>query len=242
MLRDVITGRRNARRDDKKTAVRQHVVRTSQLLKRSRDSKADKTKRKKSQQWAQTLDRALRCATSLNGLDVFHYPAERRLAESAYSWKLLRTLADQGSDGVCTTSWCKRIGEINIDACWGAAHRSWRDLQQGLRSSLLWALQVVFMMVWNSDSGSWADDERYWGLRTCCNDNFEFLTADQDMVFQALSSDYIDDHPELRSLLSLPDADAQIYSHLQGAPLFSRKPDHVSSNRFSVHGDAVGRS
>ena len=191
-----------------------------------------KLKRRKSYMWLATVDQSLRNGTMFEGLQDFHYPLLKR-PHDPYDWNLLISLADMGSDGVCPANWGKYEADLNWESRWGPSHRSWRCQMFALRYSQLWTRQVLFMIIWNSDGGSWHDDERYYSHKDVVMDNFENFNERSDQVFHWVSQWLIEDKPHLQAEACNPDIQAIVYKDgLKASSLWTAKPPHVTTNRF----------
>ena len=189
-----------------------------------------KIERRKSHSWLLCLDAMIRSSTAFEGLQAFQYELGTR-PKDAHDWKLLICNADMGSDGVCGSNYVRHSLSCNIDMRWGPAHRAWNDTKAALRYAQLWAHEVLMIIVYNAEFGSWHDDERCWQVRDVVQSNFDSLDETTDVGFQHVVGGLVEDSGSALDMGS-PDIVGKMYKYLVDAPIWKRKFDHVSTNRF----------
>ena len=86
--------------------------------------------------------------------------------------KLLVLCPDQGSDAVCVYNFLAHKFGVNVEARWGPSHRAWNCAKASIRFAQLWCHEVLMSIWFNSDFGTWHDDERRLQALDVLHENF----------------------------------------------------------------------
>lgn len=211
------------------TWVRKMRIKTTFALK-SREKGEAKVQRRKAHSWLICFEAMLRNSTRFTGFEDFHYPPST-WRTNPFEWKLLQGISDMGSDGVAGANFLKNHLHINYEPRYGPSHRAWNDTKAAIRFAQLWCHELLMIICYNAEYGSWHDDERCWQVRDVVQSNFDTTDEATDGIFDYLLDGLLEDSG-LQGEVGDPEIRPELYAYLTSAPIWRKKFAHVSTNRF----------
>lgn len=159
---DEVQAAKDAGGDDAKNKVMEDCAARQQCwLQRKRapaelgSSRPTKRHRIGAKHFLEGLDNTLRATTPLRGLADFVLPSDRSASsswQSWVSWPHLTLAIDQGSDGLCASSWLRHIG-LNISLIPDMSHGCHNDYLDSLKDMNLFKFLVLLLVPLNLEHG-----------------------------------------------------------------------------------------